>query len=181
MTSLAGRNYARALFELAAASGDTDAVERDVRAACTVLFDAAEAREFLSNRLIGRTPKKRVIRDALEGSVDGRVMVLLNLLVDRGRTPLLGEIAEEMERLGRLARGVRKVTVDTAVPLGEEEVRRVTRALETQLAARVELETQAEPSLVGGVRASSEGKVIELSVESRLRDLHARLSKGRTE
>ena len=181
MTTLAGRNYARALFELAAASGDAEAVERDVRTACTVLFDAAEARGFLSNRLVSRTAKKRVIRAALEGQVDERVLVLLALLVDRGRTALLGEIREETGRLARLARGVRKVTLDTAFPLEGPEVRRVTAALEARLSATVELEMHAQPSLVGGVRASSEGKEIELSVESRLRDLRARLAEGRNE
>jgi len=178
MTTLAGRNYARALFELAVATGNADSVEQDLRAATAVFFDEAEVRAFLSNRLIGRTAKKRAIRGALEGKVDGRVMVLLYLLVERGRTMLLGEICEELERLSRLARGVRKVTLDTAFPLEAEEIRRITGALESQLSTRVELETSDRPSLVGGVRAFSEGEEIELSVEGRLKDLHEQLARG---
>ena len=179
MTTLAGRNYARALFELAAAGGISPAVEQDVHAACAALFDDADVRAFLGNRLIGRTVKKRVVREAFEGSVQQPVLVLLYLLVDRGRTMLLGEIAEEYERLSRIARGVRKVTLDTAFPLENEDVDRITRALESSLQARVELETRITPALVGGVRAFSEGKEIELSVEARLRGLHSRLDRQR--
>jgi len=175
MTSLAGRNYARALFELAAAAGDSSAVQEEVRAACTALFDPPDVRAFLRNRLVGRTAKKRLVRGAFEGAVHQTVLVLLYLLVDRGRTMLLGEIAEEYERLSRLARGVRKVTLDAAFPLAPEEVNRVTRALESSLQARVEVELRTRPGLVGGVRAFSEGNVIELSVEGRLRDLKTRL------
>ncbi|HTO22691.1 MAG TPA: ATP synthase F1 subunit delta [Spirochaetia bacterium] len=178
MTSLAGRNYARALFELAAEGGVSAQVEQEVRATCTALFDPPDVRAFLRNRLIGRTAKKRVVRGAFEGAVQQPLLVLLYLLVDRGRTMLLGEIAEEYERLSRLARGVRKVTLDTAFPLAQEEVTRVTRALESSLQARVELELRVQPALVGGVRAFSEGKVIELSVEGRLRDLRSRLVRG---
>ena len=177
MTTLAGRNYARALFELASADGSSAAVETELRAVCTALFEDANVRAFLGNRLIGRTAKKRVVRGAFDGSVRQPVLVLLYLLVDRGRTMLLGEIAEEYARLSRLARGVRKVTLDTAFPLGKEEVGRVTRALESSLEARVELETRIQPGLVGGVRAFSEGSEIELSVEGRLRDLRSRLGR----
>ncbi len=181
MTTLVGRNYARALFDLAAAGGETDTVEQGLRATRVALFDEPGARAFLSNRLIGRVVKKRVIRAAFEGAVDERVLILLFLLADRGRTLLLGEISEEFERLSRLARGVRKVTLTTAFPLGEEETGRIRRALEARLQARVELEVEVRPSLIGGVRAMSEGKEIELSIEGRLRDLSSRLDASRTE
>ncbi len=175
MTTIVGRNYARALFELASAGGRAPAVGQDLQGARAVLFDDPEVRAFLCNRLIGRTVKKRSVRAALEGAVDAQVLVLVYLLVDRGRTPLLGEICEEYERLSRLARGVRKVTLASAFPLGEEERGRITRALEERLSARVQLELEIRPSLIGGVRAYSEGREIEFSVESRLRDLASRL------
>jgi len=181
VTTLAGRNYARALFDLASASGEMDAVEQDLRAVRAALFDQAEVRVFLANRLIGRTVKKRTVRAAFEGAVDGRVLILLLLLADRGRTLVLGEICEEFERLSRLARGVRKVTLTTAFALGEEETRVVTQALEALLSARVELEVEVRPSLIGGVRATSEGREIEFSIEGRLRDLSSRLGASGTE
>jgi len=181
VTTLAGRNYARALFDLASASGEMDAVEQDLRAVRAALFDQAEVRFFLANRLIGRTVKKRTVRAAFEGAVDGRVLILLLLLADRGRTLVLGEICEEFERLSRLARGVRKVTLTTAFALGEEETRVVTQALEALLSARVELEVEVRPSLIGGVRATSEGREIEFSIEGRLRDLSSRLGASGTE
>jgi F-type H+-transporting ATPase subunit delta len=181
VTTLAGRNYARALFDLACEGGEMDAVEQDLRAARAALFDQVEVRAFLANRLIGRTMKKRMVRAAFEGAVDGRVLILLFLLADRGRTRLLGEISEEFERLSRLARGVRKVTLTTAFSLGEEEIRAVTLALEARLQARVELAVEVRPSLIGGVRAASEGREIEFSIEGRLRDLFSRLGASRTE
>jgi F-type H+-transporting ATPase subunit delta len=175
MTGVIGRNYARALFELTERPGAENTVEADLRAARGALFDDREVRAFLSNRLISRATKKKLVRGAFEGTVDGRLLVLLFLLVERGRAYLLGEITEEFERLSLLARGVRKVTLDSAFPLDAEETARVTRALESRLRSRVELDSRVRPSLIGGVVAASEGSEMEFSIEGRLRDLAERL------
>lgn len=171
MTSSVGRNYAQALFDLASETSSRDAVEEELRAARDALFGDRTVRDFLSNRLISRTTKKNLVRAGFEGKVDGRLLILLFLLIDRGRTALLGEICEELERLCRMARGVRKVKVYSAFPLAAEEKGRITRALQTRLSAIVELETELRPSLIGGVVAESEGQEIEFSIEGRLRDL----------
>jgi F-type H+-transporting ATPase subunit delta len=176
MTSAIARNYARALFELAMEAATLEAVETDVRAVRDVLYSDREARDFLASRLIARPTKKDLVRDALEGKVDDHVLTMLYLLVNRARTRLLGEIAEEFERLSRLARGVRKVMAWSAFPLDEEQKARITRALEARLASRVELSTGLRPSLIGGVLAESEGQEIELSIEGQLSTLAAQLA-----
>jgi len=175
MTGIVGRNYARALFELAAETSSLEAVEADVNAARDALYTDRPVREFLGNRLIGRSPKKALVTKAFEGVLDPRVLVLLFLLVDRGRTPLLGEIAEEFERLSRAARGARKVRLFSAFPLGGEEKARIIAALEARFASRVELVTEIRPELIGGVVAESEGQEIEFSIDGELRSLSAQL------
>ena len=183
MTSAAGRAYARALFELArenrsagAAGPDPlDRLHEEVRAAREALFDDRGTRDFLSHRLISRAAKKKLVRDAFGGVVEERLLVLLFLLVDRGRTAPLGEVEEEFARLVRLAHGVRNVTLASAFPLAGEEASLVTRALEERLNARVELDVEVRPSLIGGVVATSEGREIEFSIEGRLRSLAERL------
>lgn len=180
MTSTLGRNYARAIFDLAKETSSLDEVQSDLRAARDALHADVTVRDFLGNRLIGRTAKKALMRTGFEGKVDERVLTLLFLLVDRGRTRLLAEIMEEFERLSRLARGVRRVKVSSAFPLGEEEKGRLVRSLEARLGARVELETEVRPSLVGGVITESEGQEIEYSVQGELQSLKDDLS-GRGE
>jgi F-type H+-transporting ATPase subunit delta len=175
MTSIIGRNYSRALFELASETSSLDAVEADLRATRDALFADREIRAFLTNRLIGRPTKKRLIRGAFEGKVDTRVLHLLLLMVDRGRMKLLGEVTEDFEARARIARGVRKVKLATAFPLGPGETLSVTRSLEARYNAQVELEVEIRPSLIGGVVALSEGQEIELSIQGRMKSLSAAL------
>jgi len=175
MTSGIARNYAHALFDLAVETGDLLAVEADLDAARDLLHGEKAAREFLGNKLIGRTTKKNLIRQAFEGKIDSRLMVLLYLLANRGRTDLLGEIAEEYERLSRLARGGRNGKVYSAFPLGKEEKALITRSLEERFKSGVDLRTEVRPSLIGGVVAESEGQEIELSIQGQLKGLVDRL------
>ena len=175
MTSGISRNYARALLDLAAETSSLETVEADLLAARDALHTSREVSDFLSSRLIGRPAKKDIVRRAFEGKVDTRVLTLLFLLIDRGRTRLLGEITEDYERLSRLARGVRKVKVYSAFPLGEEEKKSITQSLEARLEARVELETGIRKSLIGGVIAESEGQEIEFSIEGQMKTLAASL------
>ena len=148
MTTTLGRNYARALFDLARETSSLDAVEQDLHSVCQALHADLEVRAFLANRLIGRAAKKSLFRD-FKGNTDERVLTLLLLLVDRGRTRLLGEIAEEFDRLSRLARGVRKVKVFSAFPLGAEEKTRITRALEARLAVAWSWKRRSAPPSLG--------------------------------
>jgi F-type H+-transporting ATPase subunit delta len=175
MTSIVGRNYARALFELALETASTDDVEADLRAARDALFTDREVRGFLANRLISRSTKRKLVRAGFEGKTDPRLLILLFLMVDKGRTRLIGEVAEEFERLSNIARGVRKVRLFTAFPLDAEETGRLTRSLEKRFHARVELSIEVRPSLIGGVVAESEGQEIEFSIESQLRALSSSL------
>jgi F-type H+-transporting ATPase subunit delta len=179
MTSAIARNYARAIFELSLEDGSLDRIEADLRAARDALHGDAAVREFLGNRLISRLTKRKLVVSAFEGVVDPRVLHLLFLLVARGRTLLLGEIDEEFGRQARLARGVRKVKVFSAFPLGDTEKALIIGSLEKRFQARVELETEIRPALIGGVVAESEGQEIELSVEGQVKDLAADLLAGR--
>jgi len=176
MTSGVARNYARALFELAAEDSTIPAVEADLRAARTALFEDREARDFLASRVVGRSPKRRLVL-AFEGKVDPRVLTLLLLVAERGRARLLGEIDDEFERLSRIARGVRRATILSAFPLGDEEKERIRGALQGRYGGTVELKTEIRPSLIGGVLALSEGQEIEFTASGQLADLHDTLRK----
>jgi F-type H+-transporting ATPase subunit delta len=176
MTSHVGRNYARAIFELSSAAGTRDAVELDLQAAREALFDAREVRAFLASRLAGRATKKSLVDAGFAGLIDPQSLTLLHLLVDRGRTGYIGEIAEEFQRLCRMARGVRTVKLSSAFTLDEAETERIRLSLEKKFAAHVELETELRPSLIGGVVAESEGEEIELTIESQLHSLEAGLT-----
>jgi F-type H+-transporting ATPase subunit delta len=183
MAGIVARNYARAFFEIAAedpkvadAKGGLEEIGAELSMACEALSASAQTRLFLDSRLIGRKAKKELIRRAFTDKAEGRVLNLLYLLVDRGRTSLLVEITEEYGKLLHRARGFREVTVWSAFPLADEQTERIIKALERSLGGRVLVEVKVKPSLIGGVVAESEGREIQFSAEGQIEALEARLA-----
>ncbi len=175
MVSMLGRNYARAIFELASEEGRADAVGEELPLVLDGLVSDPDARGFLASRVVGRPAKRRLVSAVFSGRVDATLLTFLLVLGDRGRTGLLPEIVEEYERLARRARGERQVTVWSPFPLGAEEQERMREALERRFRSGVILDVHSRPELIGGVVAESEGQEIELSLEHDLATLAERL------
>ncbi len=177
MVSGIAAKYARAFFELVSESTprDLEKIGEELALARDALGAEADTRRFIASRVIAGNTKKDLLRSAFGGKVDQRLLSLLCLLVDRGRTETLPEIAEEYGRLERRARGLREVKVWSAFPLTEEETRRIAAALEKRFGGGVILDVKVKPSLIAGVLAESEGREIQLSVEGQLKELSDRL------
>ncbi len=182
MVSGIAAKYTRAFFELVSedAAPDLEKIGEELSLARDALRAEADTRSFIASRVIARNTKKDLLHSAFAGKVDQRVLSLLCLLVDRGRTEILPEIAEEYGRLARLARGLHEVKVWSAFPLTEEETRRIAAALEKRFGGRVILDVKVKPSLIAGVLAESEGREIQLSVEGQLKALSDRLVSARS-
>ncbi len=176
MVSMIGRNYARAIFELASEDGHADAVGDDLLLLRDGLASDPSARGFLASRVVGKAAKRRLVSAVFSGRVDATLLTFLLVLVDRGRAALLPEIVEEYERLARRARGERQVTVWSPFPLDAEEQGRIREALEKRFRCGVVLDVRSRPELIGGVVAESEGQEFELSLEHDLKALAERLT-----
>ena len=151
------------------------AVEADLRAARTALFEDKEVRDFLASRVVGRLPKRRLVlapsrerwtRGCSRCSCSWRSAAAPACLV-RSTTSTSG--------LSRIARGVRRATILSAFPLGDEEKDASAPRWRGATGARWSSKTEIRPSLIGGVLALSEGQEIEFTAAGQLTDLHDRL------
>jgi F-type H+-transporting ATPase subunit delta len=76
-------------------------------------------------------------------------------------------------------RGVAVAEVTTAVPLDAAEADDVSRRLGALIGKRIELRTQVDPSIIGGIIARVGDYLIDGSVTGQLSRLRSRLSEGR--
>ena len=81
---------------------------------------------------------------------------------------LLPGVTEEYGRLLDAHRGVAQAEVTSAVPLDDEQLRRVTEILEGVVDAKVRVWAHVEPAVVGGLVARVGDRVIDGSVRARL-------------
>jgi F-type H+-transporting ATPase subunit delta len=172
----AARRYARALLEVAftRADGDPAALRRELEEAAAVLEANAPLQDALASPAVGDEAKRRVL-DAVWPQASPLLRRLLGLLVERGRTPLLGAIASAFADLWNGARGVVPARAESAVPLEPEQQQAIARALGRVTGKDVELSATVDPGLLGGLRVRVAGQVYDGTVQGRLRALRAHL------
>ncbi len=106
------------------------------------------------------------------------VLNLIVLLLRRGRIELLPRVAQEFARLDDLDKHVIHATATSAAPMDPDEVRALTARLEQLSGGRVELTTDVDPGILGGVVVRLGDRLIDGSVRGRLERLRIRLASG---
>ena len=116
--------YARALFDLALESNAVDGVYGDMKA-LNRICSMDEVKDVISNPVIPQQKRKDVII-ALAGSDASKLTVdFISLMFSHGRGDYLAAAARNFIDLTRRHRGIRQVTVTTAVPVDDETKKEV--------------------------------------------------------
>jgi F-type H+-transporting ATPase subunit delta len=95
----------------------------------------------------------------------------VSFLVATGRIADLPRIADAMAAQAAAASSKRLAEVRSAVPLTEDQQRRLAKALERAAGGPVDVKVTVDPSVLGGVVAQIGDTVIDGSVRSRLTKL----------
>ena len=173
----AARRYAEAAFEVATRDHAVDAWRKELDTAATVVADERVGRA-LANPSIPLETRMEVSRTTFGGLVGPKVLNLIDLLLRRGRIEELPRLAAEFRRLDDQQQSITRATVISASPLTSDEVSALTERLEQSAGGRVALDTEVDPSLLGGLVVRLGDRLIDGSVRSRLERLRNQLVSG---
>jgi F-type H+-transporting ATPase subunit delta len=81
---------------------------------------------------------------------------------------MIGEIADEYQRLLDSYHGIERAEVTTAVALDDKEKQRLEEQLGVVVGKKVVLEPKVDSSLIGGIVARVGGKLLDGSTHSKL-------------
>ena len=173
--STSAKRYAQAVFDLAVEKDRVDEWAGDLAAISEAVQDN-ELRAFLQHAKVPLANKLQVISEAFS-SADPMVQNLVSLLISRGRTDQVGQVDEWYLRLLNQRRGREDVEVWSAVDLDDVEKDRVKNFLEQLLEKEVELHTQVDPEILGGLVMRVGDKLIDGSARTRLERMGRQLQR----
>lgn len=176
----AARRYAAAFLSLAAELDQVEALGKDLDSALEAArSDGGILLRVLSNPVF-TGDERRAVLDALLPQMGLQPMTanLLKLMVDRGRFGALPDLVAIYHDEADALAGRLRVQVSTADPLTPELERDIRAALQASTGKQIVLDTDVDPSLIGGLVARVEGKVYDASVRARLDALKHRLITG---
>jgi F-type H+-transporting ATPase subunit delta len=96
---------------------------------------------------------------------------LISHLLEDGHFLLFVDIVKRFEYLVETDSSVIKVRITSHRQLGQEEIQRISSKIESQLSKRVDVQTEIDPSLLGGIKLRVGNTLIDSSVSSRLHKL----------
>lgn len=171
-----GRLYAEAMLDLAEERGQSDALLEELQDLTGSLDQSPKLEHFLASPLVDEEGRARVIEDLFRGRASDLLVDSLQVINRKGRLGQIRAIAEAYRRAHRDLRGWVDVNVRTAVPLSENLRSRLADSIAAFSGKKPTLIEKVDPSLIGGMVVEVEGKKIDASVASRLRDLSEALS-----
>jgi F-type H+-transporting ATPase subunit delta len=176
MASGAAKRYAGAVFSIAREHGSFDAWQQDLDRLASLLNDEP-ATNVLRSPKVTRSQKLSLIQGALDGG-QPESLNLATLLLDRGRIAILPEIAEMFRDAALAERGIAIAHVTTAVPLDSAAEAAISQRLSDLVGKKVEIRTEVDESIIGGIVARIGDQLIDGSVSNQLRRLRDRLAAG---
>ena len=170
------RPYAEAAFKLAR---DSAGLERwsDMLA----LIEAVVRDETVADRLGDPNLDDRAVEGLILGALgerlDGQGRNLVQVLVQNARLDLISHIRSLFEAQRREHEGVVEAKIISAMPLDDDQVRRLVTALQGKYGRTVNAEVEVDSELIGGARIVIGDKVIDATVRGRLDAMAAALAR----
>ena len=168
------RRYAQAVFEMALETKELERWQSDLSQIVSVVGDAA-FRTALESPKLHFEDKSRFISVRLL-SVSPMALNLVCLLVSRGRLDIINSIADEYQHLLDSYRGIEQAEVITAVPVAAEDELKLARYLGAVVGKKVVIKSEVDPSVIGGIIARIDGKLLDGSIRSKLAVLKRELA-----
>jgi F-type H+-transporting ATPase subunit delta len=176
---LAGR-YAKALFELALERDALAQVADDLAGMRRMLDRSDDLRRLVRSPVIGREDQGRAMAALAERVGFGELVCnFLGLLARNRRLFALDAMIRAYEALLADHRGEVTAEVTSAGPLSDRQTAAIAAALERALGHKVRLSASLDPALIGGLVVKVGSRMIDASIEARLRSLRLAMKGAR--
>lgn len=159
--------YARSLFEVAQEHGTLDEVHEQLGEVADALQNNEELRLYFFSPYFSSEEKKDGIRKILDGA-DENFLNFLELLAENHRLPVLNRIRRDFESFWAEEKQLLPVTITSAVPLHHRTAKKIGDRIQEQTGREVQLETEVNPDLIGGLVIRVGNRVLDASLRNKL-------------
>ena len=165
------RPYAEAAFAQALEEGKLVDWSQMLSMLKVVISDA-NMRTVINNPKLSNEQLCDFIIDVCGNALSQTGKNFVRILVNSERIALAGEIFALFEQKRAAAEGISEVDVITAYPLDDAQVKSISDAISKRLSKKVDINTEEDKDLIGGVVIRAGDSVIDASLRGRLKELN---------
>ena len=172
----AGRVYGEALYELAREEKAEKRIMEELGMASRLFRENPGYVKLMGLHSVPKKERSEALEKAFSGRVHPYLLNFLKLLAERGA---FGEVKSSLEAYTaryNSDNGILPVRAVSARALREGEIALLKEKLDRLTGKNTVISAETDPSLLGGVRLTMDGKLYDGSVSTRLRELEKALS-----
>jgi F-type H+-transporting ATPase subunit delta len=168
--------YARSLFEVAQEQDKLDVVRDQLGAFTDALSENRDLQVFFFSPYFATKEKQdgleRVVSDA-----DPVILNFLKLLIEKHRMPVLFRIRSNYDGLWEEENKLLPVHITSAVKLDNAIVEQLGDRISEQTDRKVEVSSEVDPDILGGIVVRVGNSVLDASVRNRLERLRRQVAR----
>lgn len=178
MAKLISKTYGDALFELAVEKNKVDVLFGEIGQLKEVLSENDEFGRLMNHPKIIKEEKIQVAKNVFEGRISDELLGFITIIISKDRYKDIDAILDYFIAEVKRYKGIGVATVTTAVPLKEEQCRKIEqKLLDTTQYTTMEMHYDLDKSLIGGMVIRIGDRVVDSSIKTKLNELQKELLK----
>ena len=165
------KKYAQILYNVAVKDEDVKQMSADLHNIWSVLKSVPELNQLLITRRVQVKDKMNMLKNILGDKISDIVMDLMVLLMENGHMMLFGEIVKRCDYLLDKESKIVKVRITSSSILSDDEVQLISSKIENNIQKEVEVKTEIDASIIGGIKLRVGNTLIDGSINSRLQKM----------
>ena len=167
--SEAARRYASALFELAQDKGELADVHKDFQAFAELPKQSKDLAILLASPAFSAEQKMAGLAEVMKkAGVSGLLANFVGVMARNGRADDILGAQVAFDELYAKQRGVKRAVVRTAKEMSGAERQRIESILAKAVGGEVELSSEVDPSLIGGIQLRIGSQLVDASLAAKL-------------
>ena len=171
------RVYAEALFGVAEDKGKLDEVHEQLGEIADAIAENRDLQVFFFSPYFSSAEKRAGIGRVLSGA-EPELVNFLELLAEKHRMPVLFRIRRRFDEMWAKERRRLAVRLTSAVELPKDVVAEVGSQIEDQTGQTIELQTDVDEDVLGGIVLQVGNMVLDASVRNKLERLRKEVAKA---
>jgi F-type H+-transporting ATPase subunit delta len=169
--------YSRSLFEVAKEDGNLDRIRDELGEFADALAQNRELSIFFFSPYFSTEEKEDGLRRTVVDA-DPTLVNFLQLLIENHRLPLIHRIRRQFEVLWDRENRRLPVEVTSAVELDRSVIEALEAGILEQTGQSVELESNVDPDILGGIVLRVGNSILDASVRHRLEQLRKEVARA---
>lgn len=167
--------YAKAFFLLAKEKKMMDTFKTDIEKVFNVCNQSSDFILLLESPVVSTSKKVELISIIFKGEVNTLTLNFLLLITNNKREVYIPGICRNFLELTRKDQNIKSALLVTASEISAKTIDKIRTFMEKELDAKVELSSEVDPGIIGGLILRIDDKQFDSSVTTQLRKMKQQL------